>query len=409
MTLTSNKSAQRSDGGIAAWGVTAIAFCSAFFAWGTMFYGHSFYMAALQQQHGWSASLISSAILGFYFAGIASTLFIGFVLDRHQPYLVFIWGGLSIGAGLMLLGYLQAPWQLYFVFVLMGTGYPALATAAISATLARWFDGRYGLALSLALSGASAGGAVMPPLMVHMSERLGFGTTTTMIGIATVATILPLALLLRHLGKSNNTPPNSAAGADVAFGYRAVLGTSRFWIVTIAASLALCSQVGFLAHQIPLLSGDVGAQLAALMVSATAISAFFGRLVVGAASSHFPLRAVAVACYLCQAAGFALLVFAEGVILQFAGCALVGFVVGAIVMLPPLLLRDVFGLDGFARIYGLCNVGLYIGAGLGPVLVGLLKDWQGSYTIALWLLVLFHIAAGIVICFSYQQGSKVRS
>ena len=52
--------------------VIAMCFAMAVMAWGTVFYGHSVYMDQLMRDQGWSASLISSAILIFW---IASTPF----------------------------------------------------------------------------------------------------------------------------------------------------------------------------------------------------------------------------------------------------------------------------------------------------------------------------------------------
>lgn len=388
--------AARFDGGVAAWSVTGIAFGSAFVAWGAVFYGHSFYLAALQARHGWSASLISTAILGFWLAGILATMAVGRAIDRGGPALVLAWGGLSIGGGVIALGLLQAPWQLFLVYALLGAGYPALATATISGALNRWFERRYGLALSLALSGASVGGAVLPPLMVWLAARQGFSSATLAVGVGTLATMLPLALWLHRLGRAAPARPGSIE--DRVEAQRAgVLRRPAFWIITLASSLALGAQVGFLSHQIPLLSGGIGEQAAAFMVSATALSAAIGRLVAGALSGVAPLRLLAAASYLVQATGYVVLIYAGGVPARFLGCVLAGFVVGAIVMLPPLLLREAFGVGRYGRIYGYCNVGLFVGAGLGPAAAGWLRDWTGDYSLSLWVLTAAHLAAAIVI------------
>ena len=382
------------DGGIAAWSVTAIVFVAAVFAWGTIFYGHSFYLAALQDRHGWSASLISTAILCFFLAGIPATIVVGRVIDRYGAAPVLAWGAVSLGLGIVALGYVDAPWQLFLVYPLLGTGYPALATATISGALMPWFERRYGLALSLALSGASVGGALVPPLMVALDAGHGFTVTVLAVGGATLAVLLPLAWLLHRLGR-----PCAAGVADPADAAAAVpvLRSAAFWLITLASSLGLGAQVGFLSHQIPLLEGDVGRQTAALMVSVTAASALVGRLLVGALTARVALGRLAAGSYLTQAAGLALLALGREAAWLYAGSAVAGFVVGAIVMLPPLLLREAFGSAGYGRIYGLCNIGLYVGAGLGPAATGWLKDWQGGYAPALWCLAATQLAAAAVI------------
>jgi MFS family permease len=392
--LTEAAKWRRRDGGIAAWSVAGIVFTAAVFAWGTIFYGHSFYLAALQARHGWSAGLISTAIMCFFLAGILATIAVGRVIDRHGPAPVLAWGALAIGGGVIALGYIDAPWQLFVVYPLLGTGYPALATATISGALIPWFERRYGLALSLALSGASVGGALVPPLLVALDATVGFTATVVAVGGATLAVLLPLAWLLHRLGRperSSHVTDQASAAAQP------VLRRPAFWLITLAASLGLMAQVGFLAHQIPLLQGEVGRQTAALMVSVTAASALVGRLVVGALAAHVALGRLAAAAYLTQAAGLALLALGHGTALLYLGSAVAGFVVGAIVMLPPLLLREAFGVAGYGRIYGLSNIGLYVGAGLGPVLAGWLRDWRGDYGAALWCLIAVHLAASAVV------------
>ena len=76
---------------------------------------------------------------------------------------------------------------------------------------------------------------------------------------------------------------------------------------------------------------------------------------------------------------------------------LVGLPVGAIVMLPPLLLRQAFGQRHYGRVYALSNVGLALGIGFGPGAVGWLKDLAGGYGPTLWMLAAIHLAAALAI------------
>ena len=96
------------------------------FAWGTVFYGHSVYMDALMREHGWSAALISSAILMFWIASLPGTLSVGLLVDRFGPALVVVLGGVCISGGLVSLAWITSPWQLFFVYTAMGFGYPPI-------------------------------------------------------------------------------------------------------------------------------------------------------------------------------------------------------------------------------------------------------------------------------------------
>ncbi len=384
--------------------ITAIAFYSATVAWGITFYGHSVYMAALQDRHGWSASSISSAISLGWVVGILATMFYARLIERGRAALVVALGVGATALSVASLGQISAPWQLFLAFPLMACGYPALAAPAISAILSDWFRVRYGLALSLALSGASLGGALLPPLMVWGMDRYGFAPMVAGVGALALVTMLPLAGVVRALGEGPIRRASRATGGAAGDWDRGKLFRApAFWRISVACGLALFAQVGFLAHQVPLLVDDLGVQAAALAVSVTAIAAGVGRLLVGYLSDRLSLNLLTAACHLVQLAGFVLVLHAEGETMLFVGAAIVGLPVGAIVMLPPLLLRQAFGPRHYGRVYALANVGLALGIGLGPGVVGRLKDLAGGYGPTLWMLAAVHLVAALTI---YSGGGR---
>ena len=111
--MSSDNISNGDKGSRAAWSVTAICFVMAVFAWGGVFYGHSVYLEFLQARHGWSTSLISTAIFATYLVASPATVAVGTLLDRFDPALCVAAGGTSIGAAIILLGVIDAPWQLF--------------------------------------------------------------------------------------------------------------------------------------------------------------------------------------------------------------------------------------------------------------------------------------------------------
>lgn len=397
------------------WWVAAGGFVMAFYAWGVGFYGHGFYMVVLGRSTGWPASLLSSVVAGFWLVNVAASLAMGRAADRFGARPVAVYGALAMGAGCFALaafeaGFFEARWQLFAIFALMGSAYPGLAAMAVSAALVPWFKRRLGLALGIALTGASAGGAVMPPLMAWLSARYGFYAAMTGIGAALILSVLPVALFLVRAPKGAEAarelgPTAATAGRSKPAPAR-FLGDFRFWTVAAACSLSLGAQVGFLMHQIPLLQGPLGLSGAAFAVSIASLSAAAGRFVLGALSARFPLPVLAAGCYLIQAFGLLLLLAGEPPALLFAASAVAGFVIGCIVMLPPLLLVDGFGAEGYGTAYGLTAAGMFVMAGLATATTGWLFDATGAYTWPLLGLTGLHALAGLLVLW---HGRRQRS
>lgn len=372
-----------------------VCFIMAVLAWGTVFYGHSVYMNALMQSHGWSSSLISSAILVFWIASLPGTLSVGILVDRYGPIPVVAMGGVCIGTALCLLGRINEPWQMYVLYAAMGFGYPALAAAAISATLAPWFATGFGVSLGLALTGASVGGALIPPLIVYGAELHGFAATMTAMGGAVLLIVLLAVISLWLIGRPAGQ--SKTAENDAPYSMLAIISRSRFWAIAIPAALGLGGQVGFLAHQIPIIATQIGQGRAALMVTVVAIASAIGRLLIGILSRYLSVTVLAALCYALLGSGVAILAVAETETDILGACIIAGLTVGGIVMLPPLIVRQAYGTIGFGRTYAMINVVMYVLAGLTPWLVGLLRDTSGTYASALWALAAIEITAAALI------------
>ena len=375
--------------------VTSVCFALATLAWGTVFYGHSVYMDALMRAHGWSAATVSGGVFVFWLAALPGTLAVGILVDRFGPPLVVCVGGLSIAFGLIALGWLDQTWQMYIAYAALGFGYPALAAAAISATLVPWFTRGFGTALGVALTGASLGGAVIPVVVVRFNEQLGFAPTMAVVGGGLLIVVMLLAMVLALIGRPAEVSPRRPD--EPVFSMSGRLRSPLFWTIAIAGGFGLGGQVGFLGHQVPILVQHVDQTTASLMVTMVAGAAALGRLVVGLLSRFLASGHLAALSYCIYGAGITVLVFANTAASLFFACALTGLFVGAIVMLPPILVRETFGAVGFGRTAAMVNAVMYAFVGVTTWSVGLLKDFTGGYDAGLWLLVVMEVLAMLLV------------
>ena len=375
------------------WNVVGATFVMALGSFGLGFYGIAVYVATLQQLHGWSASVVSAPVTVYYVAGALLTAAIASVYERFGSRVVVATGAAAMAAGLATLGVVSHPWQLYPVFLVMSVGWGAMSGAAINIILAPWFQRRRGLAVSLAFNGATLGGVLVAPALIHLVGVLGFARALTTAALVLLLVLLAVAAgVMRRgpealgLGPDGDPPRRAPAGppADTDRRWRRdALGTWRFWSVSAAFALGLAAQVGVLTHMVALVTPTLGAFGAARAVSLTTAAALVGRLATGFVVDRVNPRLVACATLIIQLAGLALLAREPSTVGVYAGCALFGLGVGNLTTLPGLILGVEWPREHFSGLVGLV-VGInQLTFAFGPSLVGVVRDWAGTYGAAL--------------------------
>ena len=168
--ITIDESSVRYDG----WRIVAVCFLVATFGWAFGFYGQSVYLAELQRQHGWPASLISGATTFFYLFGAAIVVFVSEAVKKFGPRNCLVAGICATAVAAMSLGQVREPWQLYLADAVLAFGWAGMSLGMITNTLGLWFDKKRGMAISLALNGASFGGIAGVPLLVIAIGHFGY-------------------------------------------------------------------------------------------------------------------------------------------------------------------------------------------------------------------------------------------
>src|SRR6185437_13774146 len=155
-----DESSIRYDG----WRIVAVCFLVATFGWGLGFYGQSVYVAELHRLRGWPASLISAGTTFFYLFGALLVVFVSEAIRGFGPRNCLLAGIFAMAAAAVAIGHASAPWQLYLADVMLAFGWAGTSLGMITNTLGLWFDAKRGMAISLALNGASFGGIIGVPL-----------------------------------------------------------------------------------------------------------------------------------------------------------------------------------------------------------------------------------------------------
>jgi MFS family permease len=402
VSIPVEESSIRYDG----WRVVAVCFLVATFGWGLGFYGQSVYLAELHRLHGWPTSLISSATTFFYLFGALVVAFISEAIRGLGPRTCMIAGVCIMAGATALLGQITSPWQLYAVSALLALGWAGTSLGMITNTLGLWFDKKRGMAISLALNGASCGGVVGVPLLVTAIGHFGFSRAAVTAAVVMVALLVPVIFFFV------GSPPDRArigarpAGAAAlpaaddpsslqirSLAFRDV----AFMTLTIAFAVVLFAEVGFIVHLISFLDPVIGRERAAVAVSLLTAMAVVGRLLFSTVIDRLNQRLASAISFVSQALALIILINSRNEMLLIAACGLFGFSVGNLITLPALIIQREFAPRSFGVLVSLLTAVTQVTYAFGPGIIGVLRDVSGSYALPFYGCIGLEIIAAILI------------
>jgi MFS family permease len=389
------------------WKVVATAFVVSVFSWGIGFYGPSVFLHVLHSQHGWPVSAVSAAITAHY---LFSAAIVVRLPELHRRVGVAALTRAATGAsalGLLGWAFAGAPGQLFGAALLTGAGFAATSGAAIIAMVSPWFERRRAVALSHALNGASAAGIVFTPLWVLLIDATGFAVAAALVGVVMTAAIWPLAG--RFLGPTPETkgvaPDGQAASPREQtrqvpcqpIPLRALFRDRRFATLSAGFALGFFAQIGLVTHLVERLAPAFGSAGAGTAVSAAALCAVPGRLLIGGWLGRVDRRLAAAGNFAMQACGVALLALTSGTPTLLMGCALFGLGIGNLVLLPPIIAQAEFEPADIPRIVALVTAINQAVFAFAPFAFGAFHDLTGSYTVAFSAAAVLQLAAGAIV------------
>ena len=382
------------------WRIVAVCFGVATFGWGFGFYGQSVYVAELHRLHGWPASLISAGTTFFYLFGALLVAFVSEAVRAFGPRNCLLGGVCAMAVAAVMIGQVTAPWQLYAADALLAFGWAGTSLGVITNTLGLWFDEKRGMAISLALNGASFGGVIGVPLLVLAIGHFGFAGA--MIVAALVMLVLIIPVILVFVGQPPDHTAHAvepvAAEAPSASKIRArALRDTAFLSVAIAFALVLFAQVGFIVHLIAFLDPVIGRAHAATAVALLTAMAMAGRVLFSTVIDRLNQRRASAISFASQAVALAIIIHSRDEIVLITACALFGFSVGNLITLPSLIVQREFDARSFGVLISLITAINQVTYAFGPGVIGLLRDVSGSYTLPFYGCIGLELIAAVLI------------
>jgi MFS family permease len=319
-------------------------------------------------------------MLGFGLGGIV----MGRLADRFGVILPVLIGAAGLGAGFVAAGTAGS----IAVFglshgLLIGFLGCSATFAPLVADTSLWFTRRRGIAVAICISGNYLAGAVWPPILQYFFDTVGWRATYVGLGVFCVATMLPLALVLRQRPPLPVSAP-SVRGERVSLDRPLGLQPNVLLAFLAVAGIACCVAMAMPQVHIVAYCGDLGygAQRGAEMLAAMLGFGIVSRLASGWISDRIGgLRTLLLGSVL-QGIALALFLPFDGMVSLYVVSALFGLFQGGLVPAYAIIVREYFPPSQAGTRTGVVLMATLFGMALGGWLSGAIFDITGSYRAA---------------------------
>ncbi|MBI4188136.1 MAG: MFS transporter [Chloroflexi bacterium] len=393
---------------------------------GFLNYGFTVYFLQLQNEFGWSRTLLSSGYsLGHVESGVLDPLQ-GWISDRFGPRRVVVLGVVMFGAGFILLSRVHSIPAFFVAFLVLSLGSGFAGNLSFMVAIFNWFVRKRSLALGISLAGGALGGVIVPAVAWSVTTQ-GWRVTALASGFIIWLLGIPLALLIRHKPEQygylpDGDHPASSEGtlrehvviepvppakAQEDFSAKEAIRSRAFWLIGAGHALALLTVSAVSLHLAPHLVKQLGISLetAGSVVALLSVFSVAGRLLGGFLADRINKRLLLVASMLSHSIGLLILTYAANMGQVFLFTVFHGLAWGIRGVTQNAIRAEYFGRKSIGLILGISNIFSTSAQVSAPIFAGWLADIYGDYHLAFTIITVLTALGSVFFGFA---GKPVR-
>jgi OFA family oxalate/formate antiporter-like MFS transporter len=374
-------------------------------------YSWSIFRTPLEQEMAISATeslLPYTFVLVFYAALMPIT---GFYIERIGSRVTIAIGAIFLGLGYFLSSFATQIGFLIFSYgAIAGTGVGIVYGVPLF-VISRWFPDRKGLAVGLTIIGFGLSPLITAPLANQLIVAYSVRPTLRILGIAFTMIILAIAMTMKLPPKGWQHGIGSTAIAPPDYPKNLLKSRSFYglWLCYAIGTLVGLSTIG--------ISSSVGGEiikidptLAASSVSLFALFNGISRPLFGWLCDRFQPHYVAIFSYTLTLIASVLMINAQAgqVATYLVAFCLFWFCLGGWLAMAPTITLRFFDPDRYAQNYGLVFTAYGVGALIGTLITGRIRDLFGTYNYVFYPMAFLAIV-GIVVAGLILKRERVRA
>jgi MFS family permease len=347
-----------------------------------LLYSIGVFISRLQLDFGWSRADIALSVTVFTLVIFLGTPLIGRIGDRFDPGRLAAVSLFFLGACLMIFPHyihtVAGLWVFYFGLAVVGLG---TSPVIVNRPIASRFSRGRGLAIGFVITGQGLGAFVAPRLASAVMAKGSWIAGYSALGAVAVA-IAPI--LWFGLGTRRHSTPMMGGEAGLnspGVSFQIAFRLPVFWLLSTISVLAGLGMSGAVAHLVPFLHDQNMSMLdAAKLASLLGLSNVAGRIMTGFTLDRTEGPGAGLPFLGIGAIGLAILI-AYGAPAATIAVLMLGFTVGSEFDLVAYFTSRYFGLRAYSAIFGWHYGMVAFGAAIAPLLLGILRDHLGNYSL----------------------------
>ena len=402
------------------WVIVAAGFLGSFSGGGMQAFTFGVFIKPMSESLSWSRSAITGALTIYAYAGAATAPLLGRLVDRYGPRPLMVLTAVVGGSATLLLSGVREIWQLYIIFALVGLGGGTAAGGVVTeATVSKWFVRLRGRALAFGTMGVGAAGVVLAPIIGAVIAISGWRTAWLVVAAVFFGLLLPFSFLTARRPEDMGLLPDGAKSQEElqsafkqtgiresAYSWRLkeAFRTKALWVLLAAELIVGFPAASVVVHQFSYITDEgFSTAMAAGVLSANAAAAAASRLIWGLLVERFPVRYCLSASYLGSAVGLTILLIGlniGSVPMLFVFSVVYGLNIGGHVLLTMVAIASYFGREFVGTIRGAFMAVVTSSLALGPVLISLAHDIQGTYFDAFIVMLGLFLISTVLVLFA---------
>jgi OFA family oxalate/formate antiporter-like MFS transporter len=364
---------------------------------GETFWSFGVFFKPLENEFGWSRTVISSGYTAFLIGYAVSAVVSGGLVDRISPRPIVLFSAIVASTGIGLCSQIESVNQLRLFLFIAGMGSGPTWTVA-SSTVMRWFYGhkRSGLALGATTTGVGFGAILFAPLINFFILDHGWRNAFLYVGIIFVV-VLGLAALIIRPSPAVEEPMERDSEKRAAPGLRRILLSPAFLGVTLLISAAMMSFQALSVHLTPhAIDQGVSATSAAVALGLIGAFSIPGRILSGSISGPLGWKRTLALALFGMALSLVWLLFLDATWMLYAFVLCYGICHGVRIPAQLGIVTEFFGMRSLGQLVGITTAIGQLAGAAAPYAAGFAYDRTGSYSIIFLVIMSVLAISGLV-------------